>query len=191
MSRLGAPVQNLAINLSHEETTRKAQDRPREAGRVCYREGRKAEGHLTVTRVFRESLTPTTVRKPALERLEPPIQLVSDSESDYETEVTTARKTSCSSSSRKRSPARAEANRSKSDDDEPMVLDPWDVPPAGGSPGSSTAKSSSSSDSEGDEKAIQALIEKVATRVRSEFLRDKEEKKKRKRLEREMKKKRN
>jgi len=163
--------------------------RPAKRGRPgSYREGRKAEPHLTITRVFRETLTPATSRKPALERLEPPIQLESDSESDYETEVTTARKTS---SSRTKSPVtKAEANRSKSDDDETMVLDPWDVAPAGRSP-SSTPKSSSSSDTEEDELAIQALVEKVAAKVRAEFLKDKEEKKKRKRLEREMKKKRN
>jgi len=173
--------------------------RPAKRGRPgSYTEGRKREGHLTVTRVFRESLTPTPARKPALERLEPPIQLEIDLDSDNESKVTSARKTSsarkssCSSSKdRKTSPARAAANRSRSDDDEPMFLDPWDVPPAAGSPGSSTAESSPSSDSEGDERAIQALVEKVAATVRAEFLRDKEEKKKRKKIERKQKDRRN
>jgi len=153
------------------------------------REAKKAEPNLTITRIFRETLSPGTSRKPALERLEPPLQLDSGSESDYDTEVTKARKTS----SRSKPPVtegEREANRSKSDDDEIMVLDPWDVAPAGRSP-SSTPESSSSSDTEEDELAIQALVEKVAAKVRAEFLKGKEKKKKKKMLEKEMKKKRN
>jgi len=102
---------------------------------------------------------------------------------EHESEIIKARETSASSS-------QVKANRSLNDE-EPMLLEPWDVPPAAGSPGSSTAESSSSSDSEDGEKAIQALVEKVAATMRAEFLRDKEEKKKRKRLERELKEKRN
>jgi len=153
------------------------------------REAKKAEPNLTITRIFRETLSPGTSRKPALERLEPLLQLDSGSESDYDTEVTKARKTS----SRSKPPVteeEREANRSKSDDDEVMVLDPWDVAPADRSP-SSTPESSSSSDTEEDELAIQALVEKVAAKVRAEFLKGKEKKKKKKMLEREMKKKRN
>ena len=82
-----------------------------------------------------------------------------------------------------------EANRSKSDDDEVMVLDPWDIAPADRSP-SSTPEFSSSSDTEEDELAIQALIDKVAAKVRAEFIKGKEERKKKKMLEKEMRKKR-
>ncbi len=167
--------------------------RPAKRGRPgSYREGRTAEPHLTITRIFRETLSPGTSRKSALERLEPPRQPDSGSESDYDTEVTKARKTS--STKRSEPPVNdqeeKEANRSKSDDDEVMVLDPWDIAPADRSP-SSTPESSSSSDTEEDELAIQALVEKVAAKVRAEFLKDKEEKKKKKRIEKEMRKKRN
>jgi len=168
--------------------------RPAKRGRpgsYMQREAKKAEPNLTITRIFRETLSPGTSRKPALERLEPPLFLDSGSESDYETEVTRARKTS----SRSKPPvteAEREANRSKSDDDEIMVLDPWDVAPAGSSPSSTPeSSSSSSSDTEEDELAIQALVEKVAAKVQAEFLKGKEEKKKKKTIEREMRKKRN
>jgi len=70
-----------------------------------------------------------------------------------------------------------------------MVLDTWDIPPLERSP--STTSGSSSSDTEEDERAIQALVDKVAAKVRAEFLRGKEERKKRKQLEKEMRKKRN
>ena len=124
-----------------------------------------------------------------LERLEPPRRLDSDSESDYE--GTSARETS-KPTTRPRTPAsnqeNLEANRSKSDDDdEVMVLDSWDIPPLEGSP--STTSGSSSSDTEENERAIQALIDKVAAKVRAEYLRGKEERKRRKQLEKETRKK--
>jgi len=155
------------------------------------REGRKAEPHLTITRIFRETLSPGTSRKSALERLEPPRQPDSGSESDYDTEVTRARKTSSRSKPPVNDQEEREANRSKSDDDEVMVLDPWDIAPADRSPSSTPESSSSSSDTEEDELAIQALVEKVAAKVRAEYIKGKEEKKKKKMLEKEMRKKRN
>ncbi len=76
-------------------------------------------------------------------------------------------------------PESKEANRSKSDDDdEIMVRDEWDVPPA------DLPQETSSSDTEEDEKAIQALVDKVVAKVRSDFLRDKAERKKKKKIDR-------
>jgi len=182
---LEKPVGKLQLRGHQQDGGRPAKrGRP---GSYGQREAKTGEPNLTITRIFRTS--PGTSKRSALERLEPPRRLDSDSESDYE--GVSARDTS--------KPTRPitqtidkenlEANRSKSDDDdEVMVLDTWDIPPLERSP-STTSGSSSSSDTKEDERAIQALVDKVAAKVRAEFLRGKEERKRRKQLEKEMRKK--
>jgi len=163
-------------------------------GNYGNRAGRTAEPHLTITSIFRETPSPGRSRKSALERLEPPRQRDSGSESasDYDADVMSARKTSRTSRSKVpvNDQEEKEANKSKSDedDDEVMVLDLWDIPPAGRSP--STTPDTSISDTEEDERSIQALVDKVAAKVRADFIKGKEERKKKKMLEKKMKKKR-
>jgi hypothetical protein len=184
----------------HREGGRPAKrGRPGSYGQML-RESRKAEPNLSIT--FRNSSparsSSATSRRPALERIEPPRKLDKPDEpprkldkpdrgSDSDYGGTGARKTSKTTRS-KRSRTPAAANRSKSDDDEVMVLDTWDIPPIGGSP-ATTSGSSSSSDTEEDERAIQAIVSKIAAKVREEFLSDKEERKRRKRIEKEVRKK--
>ena len=162
-----------------------------------------AKPHLTITRIFRETPSPGTSRKSALERIEPPREKTrapsqhdsgSESASDYDAEITSARKTSRKTSTSRpkvsmNDQEEKEANKSKSDedDDEVMVLDPWDIPPADRSP--STTPDTSSSDTEEDELAIQALVDKVAAKVRADFIKGKEDRKKKRMLEKKMKKK--
>jgi hypothetical protein len=163
------------------------------------RVARKAEPNLEIT--FRNSSparsSSATSRRPALERIEPPRKLdkpdepprkldMTDSGSDSDYGGTGARKSSKTTRS-KCSRTTAAANRSKSDEDEIMVLDSWDIPPLGGSP--VTTSGSSSSDTEEDERAIQAIVSKIAAKVREEFLSDKKERKRRKRIEKEERKK--
>jgi len=78
--------------------------------------------------------------------------------------------------SRKPTTPQETANRSKSDeDDEVMVLDPWDVPPVD--------LSQTDTDTEEDESAIQALVEEAAAKVRSKYLEDKKARKEKRELE--------
>jgi len=74
--------------------------------------------------------------------------------------------------SRKPTTPEEKANRSKSDeDDEIMVLDPWDVPPC------HLSADTSPTDSKDNEKAIQALVNEAAAKVRAEFLKSKKARK--------------
>ena len=164
--------------------------RPAKRGRPgnhgqALRAARKAEPNLEIT--FRNSSPARSRsakrRRPALERIEPSRKLDRpDSGSDSEHGDTGARKSSKTTRS-KCSRTTAAANRSKSDEDEIMVLDSWDVPPLGGSP--VTTSGSSSSDTEEDERAIQAIVSKIAAKVREEFLSEKKERKRRKKIEKE------
>ncbi len=113
-----------------------------------------------------------------------------ESESDYETDITAgpshkAKVQETLSEGNDQEAKAANKSMSDEDDDEIMILDELDIPPA------DISHSNSSSDTEEDEKAIQALIDKVAMQVRSEFLKGKAEKKKKKTLEKQEGKKKN
>jgi len=154
------------------------------------RRGRMGEPNLTITRIFRPTPSPGTSRQSALERIEPRASSLhsrsnsqrhkgessSESLSDNEVESASSRKTS-------RKPEIANKSKSDEDDDEVMVLDPWDVSPANASP------VSTSSDTEEDERAIQALVDKVAAKVRADYLKGKKERKNKRELEKKLKKK--
>ncbi len=93
------------------------------------------------------------------------------SSSDGETDLTKE-----TSTSREPTTPQETANRSKSDeDDEVMVLDPWDVPPVD--------LSQTDTDTEEDKSAIQALVEEAAAKVRSKYLEDKRARKEKRKLE--------
>jgi len=93
------------------------------------------------------------------------------SSSDGKIDLTKEKETS-----RKPTTPEEKANKSKSDeDDEVMVLDPWEVPPVD--------LSQTDTDSKEDESAIQALVEEAAAKVRAEYLKDKKARKEKRELE--------
>jgi len=156
------PVEKLE---SHDDVGgRPAKRGRREVGRE---RGRTVEPTITITR-----------RISVFNRIEPPRKRHS-SKADTsrgrqgrdETDLTKE-----TSISRKPTTPQETANRSKSDeDDEVMVLDPWDVPPVD--------LSQTDTDTEEDESAIQALVEKAAAKVRSKYLEDKKARKEKRELE--------